>query len=322
MSDLVFFLKTCIASKTLIFSMCGLVIIPFAAWLAVRFLAPFIRRMDNDASWQAPLAAIASTTPGAVFLLLAIVDLGGAYSSGCLHFVWGRIFFASILALAILAFVRATAVAYQRYAQVRHLIQHSQEPYHWISDAAKKVGVSVCIIPSNEPFCALAQPLRPIVLLSRGTVERLDDAELEAALRHERAHALRGDLLLGAALSFFADLLPLPVRDLTATYNSAREFAADEHAVRTIEPHQLASAILSLAGTRAIGHGVAALAEDTTSLKQRVVALLEERAERTGVIGRRIVSAGVLVAIAIFSLMPAVLTAMSYSVCTLKGMSA
>jgi Zn-dependent protease with chaperone function len=322
MADFVFFLKACLASKTLIASICGLLIIPVAAWIAVRLLAPFIRRMDNDASWQAPLAAIASSTPGAVFFLLAIVDLIGAYSSGCLQFVWGRILFASILALTILAFIRATAVAHQRYAQVRQLIQHSLVPSERVSAVARKVSADVRIIPSPEPFCALARPMRPVVLLSRGTVERLNDEELEAALRHERAHALRGDLLLSAALSFFADLLPLPVRDLTATYNAAREFAADEHAARESNPLQLASAILSLAGTRTVGHGVAALAEDTTSLKQRVLALLEDRAEQTGLAGRRIVGVSVLVAIAFFSLMPAALSAMNYYVCTFKGMSA
>ena len=111
------------------------------------------------------------------------------------------------------------------------------------------------------------------------------------------------------------------MRDLTATYKSAREFAADEHAARTIEPHQLASAILSLAATRTIGYGLAALAEDTTSLKQRVLALLEDRAERTGLPGRRIVGVSVLVAIAFFSLMPAVLSALNYHAC-MQGMSA
>lgn len=320
MADLVFFLKACLASKTLIASLCGLLVVPAAAWLAVRLLAPYIRRMDNDPSWQAPLAAIASAIPGAVFLVLAIVDLAGAQSSGCLQFVWGRIIVASILTLAILAFMRATAVAYQRYTQIRRLIQHSHAPSDQVREAAKRVGVAVRIIPSPEPFCALAQPLRPLVLLSRGTLERLDDGELEAALRHERAHALRGDLLLAAAVSFFADLLPLPVRDLTAIYNAARELAADNHAVRKIAPHQLASAILLLACAQTFGHGVAALAEDTTNLKQRVLALLEDRAERTDLSGRRFMAASVLFTIAIFSLMPAVLSAMNHYACTMQGM--
>lgn len=321
MSDLVFFLKTCIASQTLIFSMCGLVLIPLAAWMAVRVLAPFIRSMENDTPWQAPLAAIASSTPGAVFLLLAIVDIAGASSSGCLQFVWGRVFFAVIAILAILAFIRAATIAHRRHAEVRRLIKHSQAPCARVSKTARQIGVDVRIVPSMEPFCALAQPLHPIVLLSRGAVERFDDTELEAALRHERAHQLRGDLLLGAALSFFGDLLPLPVNDLTATYNSAREFAADEHAVRTIDPHQLASAILSLAGARNMGRGVAALAEDSASLRRRVMRLLEGRAAGTGTVGRRIVSVTVLTSIAIFSLMPAVASMITSSACTLKGMS-
>lgn len=321
MSDLVLFLKTCIASKTLIFSMCGLVLIPLAAWMAVRLLAPFIRGMNNDTAWQAPLAAIASTIPGAVFFLLAILDMAGASASGCLQFVWGRIFFAAILILAILAFIRATAAAHRRYTEVRRLVLHSQAPCAAVSQTAQGIGIEVRIVPSMEPFCALAQPLHSIVLLSRGAVERFDGAQLEAALRHEHAHALRGDLLLGAALSFFSDLLPLPVSDLTATYNSAREFAADEHAVRTVEPHQLASAILSLAGSRSMGRGVAALAEDPSSLRQRVMRLLEERAAGTGTIGRRIVGVGALAGIAIFSVMPAVVSTITSSACTLKGMS-
>ncbi len=322
MTDLVAFITTCVASKTLIFSMCGLLIIPLSAWLAVRLLSPFIRRMENDASWQAPLAAIASTTPGAVFLLLAVIDLGGAYSSGCLQFVWGRIFFAVILASVVLSFVRAVTIAHRRQAQVRCLLQYSREPSDRVSAVATRVGVGVRIVPTQKPFCALARPLRPVVLLSHGAIARLDDAELEAALRHEQAHALRGDLLLASALSFFADLLPLPVRNLTSIYSVAREFAADEHAARLIEPQQLASAILSLSGTRSVGNGVAALAENSTSIKKRVIALLDDRAERTGLVGRRIVGTGILAVIAIFSLLPAALSAMNYYACTLKGMSA
>ena len=39
--------------------------------------------------------------------------------------------------------------------------------------------------------------------------------------------ATRVDHLLGMAVAFFADLLPLPSRDLEDTYKTAREFAAD-----------------------------------------------------------------------------------------------
>lgn len=321
MSELILFLKTCIASKTLIASVCGLLIIPVAAWLAVRLLAPFIRRMDNDVSWQAPLAATASATPGAIFFLLAVIDLAGASSSGCLAFLWGRILFAGVFALASLSLVRATVIARMRYKQVHELIRHSNYPDDRTLSVARRVGLEVRVIPASEPFCALARPLRPLVLLSRGTLERLNTTELEAALLHERAHALRGDLLLAAIVSFFADLLPLSTRDLLQTYTAAREFAADKHAVRNIDAHQLASAILSLAGTRKMAHAVAGLAEDTTTLKPRIVSLLEERAEQTGLFGRRMIAGGVLIAIAIFSLTPAVLSGLNYYVCSIKGMS-
>ncbi|MBC5816196.1 MAG: hypothetical protein GIW97_06605 [Candidatus Eremiobacteraeota bacterium] len=319
MHDLVFFIKACVASKTLIASVCGLFVIPLAAWIVIRLLAPYIRRMDNDPAWQAPIAAIAATTPGAVFLLLAVIDLIGASSSGCLQFLWGRILFATILALTILAFTRATIVAANRVAQIRALIKLSHEPAEDIRSVAQRVGVQVRVVPFADPFCALARIIAPVVLVSRGTLERLDPQELEAALRHERAHALRADLPLSAALSFFADLLPLPTGDLIATYSTAREFAADEHATRGIAAHQLASAIISLAGTRKLAHSVAALAEDAANIKPRVLALLEERAVSASPIGRRVVAVAMLTAVAILSLMPAVLSAVNDSACSTKG---
>lgn len=320
MHNLIFFVRACVASKTLIASLCGLLIVPLAAWLAIRVLAPYIRRMDGDVAWQAPLAAIAATMPGAVFLLLAVVDLAGASSSGCLQFVWGRILFAAILVLTILAFARATISMYRRAVQVRRLIDLSHEPAENVLTVARRVGVRVGVLPFPDPFCALARLVDPVVLVSRGTLERLNVEELDAALRHERAHAMRGDLALSAALSFFVDLLPLSTGDLIATYNTAREFAADEHATRGIEPHRLASAIISLAGAQKMAHSVAALAEDAASIKPRVVALLEERARTTSPIKRRMVVVAVLVGITIFSITPAVLSAANYYACSTKGM--
>ncbi|MDQ6825849.1 MAG: M56 family metallopeptidase, partial [Candidatus Eremiobacteraeota bacterium] len=287
MHDLLFFLKACVASKTLITSLCGLLIIPLAAWILVRLLAPFIRRMDADAAWQAPLAAIAAAMPGSVFLLLAIIDLGGAYSSGCLQFLWGRMLFAGILSMTVLAFARATTITYQRVVHIRTLVALSHEPAQSVLSIAQRVGVQVRVLPFPDPFCALARIIHPVVLVSRGTLERLNAEELEAALRHELAHLLRADLPLSAAFSFFAELLPLSTGDLISTYAIAREFAADQHATRKIEAHHLASAIISLAGTQKIANSVAALAEDSATIKPRVVALLEERARTASPLGRR-----------------------------------
>jgi beta-lactamase regulating signal transducer with metallopeptidase domain len=276
--------------------------------------------MKKDAPWQAPFAAIAATLPGAVFLVLAVVDLAGAPTSGCLQFLWGRVFFAVILILTILALARAVVLACRRAAEVRRLIAVSHSPSGLVSEIAHRVGVAVRVLSYHEPFCALAGVAHPVVLISSATLERLDTEELEAALLHERAHALRGDVALAATVSFFADLLPLPSTDLVQTYNVAREFAADEHAIRTAAPEHLAAAILSLAGSREIAHSMPALAEDSGTMKARVLSLLEERAAQTGLHGRRIIVASALTAIVLLSFAPAVVSAHNYYTCTIKGM--
>jgi Zn-dependent protease with chaperone function len=85
---------------------------------------------------------------------------------------------------------------------------------------------------------------RPTVLVSTGAVELLLPAELEAAILHERGHARHHDQLIAAGLSFVVDLLPLPASDLVATYRRARELAADDHALQTVQAPDLAAALL------------------------------------------------------------------------------
>ena len=72
MADLLTFLRECAASGALLASICGAVVVPLVAWLAIRAVAPYILRMHDDASWQAPLAALAATIPPAIFLALSI----------------------------------------------------------------------------------------------------------------------------------------------------------------------------------------------------------------------------------------------------------
>ena len=319
-ADLWSFLQGCAASGTLIASICGLILVPFLTWLGAHALAPYIVRMRDDVAWQAPLAAIAAIIPGAVFATLATIGLLGASSSGCLNFVWGRLLVGVIVTLAFLAIGRATLKAYRNAVQVRRLIDVSRSPDSAIETIACRCGVKVRVLSYQEPFCALAGIWNPVVLISRGTLERLDDEELEAALRHERAHAIRFDLLLGAVLSFCADLLPLPASDLIETYAMARESAADEHAVRTCAPDALASAILSLAMTQTVPHGAAALAEDIRSIKNRVMRLADNNAASVDPRRRRIIATGLLATLLLLSFAPAVLSAFNYYTCTVKGM--
>jgi beta-lactamase regulating signal transducer with metallopeptidase domain len=319
MADLLTFLHLCAASGTLIGSLCGLIFIPLLTWLGVRALAPFILRMRDDAAWQAPLAAIAATTPGAMFLLLALVGLFGASGSGCLAFVWGRVLFGAIAVLLALALSRAALRAHERSSQVRKLIDISKPANSSIGAIAQRCGVRVRVVNYADAFCALVGSWNPVVLISRATIDRLSIEELEAALQHERAHAARFDLMLAAALSFFADLLPLPADDLVETYSAARERAADERAVQHCDPTTLASAIVAVATTRNT-RAVAALAEETHSAKQRVLALLSAGAEQVNPRRRRLtacVSLGVIVAL---SVAPAIFSATHFYTCAIKGM--
>ncbi|MDQ2680384.1 MAG: hypothetical protein M3Y21_05095 [Candidatus Eremiobacteraeota bacterium] len=320
MTDLLNFFRECAASGTLIASVCGLLFVPFFAWLGVRALATRILRMHDDAGWQAPLAAIAATIPGAAFLSLGIAGLLGASSSGCLRFFWGRVLFATIVAALTFAFSRAALRAYRRSSDIRRLIGASVPADSVTESIALRCGVRVRVLDHRQPFCALAGLWNPLVLLSRGSLDRLDEEEVEASLRHERAHAVRLDLMLAAMLSFFADLLPLPASDLIAAYRTSREIAADGHAVRNCSPHALASAILALAAPRTIS-AAAALAEDAASLRSRVTALLSDDAELPVPKGRRVLAIAGLSAIIAVSALPVVLSALNFYACTASGVS-
>jgi len=158
----------------------------------------------------------------------------------------------------------------------------------------------------------------PVILISSISLENLNEAELEAALRHERAHDRRHDVLLATLLSFFIDLLPLPTADLIATYHRAREFAADACAGRNSHPEHLAGAIVALAGARRVCSAVPALAEDLATIKSRVEAIFDPGPPAA--IGRRTLAFVSLATIVLSSLMPGVMTALNFYHCTTRGM--
>lgn len=320
MADLATFLRECAASGALIASICGVLVVPLLTWLAIRALAPFVVRMSEDAAWQAPLAAAAATIPGAMFLLLSLIGLAGAASSGCLNYSWGCVFFAAIVALIALAVCRSSLSAFRRAREVRALIHASQAPDSALQTTARRCRVRVRVLNYSEPFCALAGLWSPVVLISTQTLKRLNAEELQATLRHEHAHAARLDLLLGALVSFFTDLLPLPASDLVQAYCKARETAADERAIRVCAPQALASAIVRLAAAKPLARAAAHLIEDGQSVKQRIAALLDDRPDRIERRNRRIIAAASLAAIVAASVLPAALSALNFASCTTKGM--
>jgi len=312
------FFRQCAFSVALLFSLCGLIAIPFLTWLAIRRLAPGILSMSEDAAWQAPLAAIAAATPGATFLVLAIVGLLGASSAGCLNYVWGRILFGAVLLLLLLSLLRAVRRISGHAAEVRRLIERSHDANPSVDAVAARCRVRVRVLDYSGPFCALVGFWRPMVLISTSTLARLKDPELEAALRHERAHAVRCDLALAAALGFFAKLLPLPVTDLVEAYASAREMAADKRAVQECAPEALAHAILA-AGTQGPTMTAAALAGDMRLVRRRIITLLRENDRPVNPYGRRIATTALLAAVLLASTMPALLGILNCHACIMSG---
>lgn len=109
------------------------------------------------------------------------------------------------------------------------------------------VRVHVFYHASVVAFCTGL--VRPRIYVSSGTVEALDDAELDAVVAHERHHARQRDplrIFVAGVLSdglFFAPAL----RRLADRYAALAELAADRAAVRMHDedPGPLASALLA-----------------------------------------------------------------------------
>jgi Zn-dependent protease with chaperone function len=111
------------------------------------------------------------------------------------------------------------------------------------------------VIEAATPMAFCAGWLRPRIFVSRGAVERLSAAELEAVLAHERQHRARRDplrLAIGRVLGDALFFLPV-LRPLQARHGDEAELRADAAAVAAVTAAPLASALLILG---AAGDGV------------------------------------------------------------------
>lgn len=273
MTDLADFVRACLSSPALLTSACALVVVPALAWLTVRALRLPLSRMEHDPGWQAALAAVAAALPGALFLIIGAATLRGGWDSFCLQFASGRVLYGGIAALTAFGFVRALALAVRRRGEVARLVRSSSAPSARAREAAGHAKVAVREFSSAGAAVLLAGLFRPVVFISTAALDRVNDAELLAAIRHEAAHARRGDLIWAAIVTFVADVVPLPVGGLIALHRRAREFAADAQAARSADPCDLASALLALARPAKTLTGVAAFAEGGT-VRDRMGALL------------------------------------------------
>ncbi len=273
MTDLGAFLTACISSPALLTSACALVVVPILAWLVVRALAPSLGRMTDDPAWQASLAATAAALPGTLFLVVGAATLRGGWNSTCLHFATGRLIYGAIAALTAFGFARAIVLARQRAGDVTRLVRQSSVPSPGLQRLGEIADVRIRELSAEGPVVILAGLFRPVVLVSGDALRRVNDAELLAAVHHEAAHARRLDLVCAAAVTFVADLVPLPVGNLIALHRRAREFAADAQAARLADRCDLAAALLALAKFGNVATSIAAFADGGT-VRDRLGALL------------------------------------------------
>lgn len=303
MSDWAAFIAGCLLTGSMLVSACALLVVPAAAWAAIRLIVPVLRRMGADAAWQAPLAAAGASVPGGLLLALGGAALLTGFQSACLQTPQGRVIFAAVWTALAFSLVRAAVLAVRRHADARSLIGAAHAPTPRLQLASARTGIAARELAESQPFCALAGVLRPLVIISSGTVAELDDAELDAALLHERGHARRGDQILAALLTFFVDLLPLPAADLVAMYREAREFAADEHALQTASPDDLAGALLAFTRGQRTVSAVAPLPGET-GLRRRLHVLLEHPPASPVSVRHRVVVAFALLAVTVAGLAP------------------
>jgi hypothetical protein len=133
------------------------------------------------------------------------------------------------------------------------------------------------IVGGEDVVLAVAGLTRPTLVVSAGALARLDDAELSAAIAHERAHIRRRHRFV----LLFAELCRVLGRPLPGTAHAVRELRfqlerdADRSAVRDrADRLALASAICKAATGAASRAGMAALGGDGTAA--RVRELLQE----------------------------------------------
>ena len=312
------FLVACWTSGTLVRSVCAVVLIPTAAWLAIRLFSKIIVRSAHDPGWQAPLAAAAASIPGLLLVVLAAAALIAGADASCRATWSGQVLFALIVSVIALAFIRATILALKRMSEARALIQASLPAVGRLAQIAGQTQIAARLMQDTSLVCVLAGTWRPLVVVSSGALDCLSDAELSAALHHERGHARRGDQLIAFLLTFLVDLLPLPAADLVRTYRRARELAADRHALQSVDAHDLASALLRFAKPTRFVAATAAFDGEATVVARLDVLLRDETPKPVSVLQRGALALS-LVAILLLGVAPAAATLVYPLPCTMDS---
>jgi bla regulator protein blaR1 len=172
-----------------------------------------------------------------------------------------------LLCWVLLAASAAVLVARRRHRTLLSLLAHGDP---------KVPGALVVDHPAAAAYCVPG--LRSRIVVSAGTLDLLDQAELAAVMAHERAHVrARHDLVL---LPFGALARAFPssrlVRRAQTTVGLLVEMLADDHALRHRPARELATALLrvGVSGAGAPPSGALAVAASEGEMAARVARLL------------------------------------------------
>ncbi|TQM09867.1 M56 family metallopeptidase [Pseudonocardia kunmingensis] len=174
----------------------------------------------------------------------------------------------SVAAVAVL--IGRLAVALGRARMRTH--QHCRTARLVADRGSGPEGSVVLDTAERTVYCVAGRP--PTIVITRGALEALDDAQLAAVLAHERAHLSGRHHLLIASSRAVATVLPhlrvFPAG--AAAIGRLIEMRADDVAVRRHPGSTLVSALLTLSGVEPVPG--AALGASSVGLIDRVERLL------------------------------------------------
>jgi Zn-dependent protease with chaperone function len=243
------------------------------------FLAPYLAALVSDRT-----ARFLPRTPG-VWIAAAVLIVAPAWvAQGVLNRALSNLDVAhtwrGVIRFWITPFAASCLIAYPvvraglRQREVARLFAAAAPAGPRLAAAAHRLGLRALELPTVERECFVAGVLRPTVFMSRGALQALGDDELEAALRHERAHVLGHDTAMLFVLSMLRDLAPYGKGAALEAFKLSREAIADREAAAAAGPLNLAAALLALARQAATPAAVLRMARPDT-LRWRLQALLE-----------------------------------------------
>lgn len=186
-------------------------------------------------------------------LIYSLSTDGVAAFSGA---AWGLSALVAFLALYVLGWFFGVVSIVRQVIATRRLIRHVRQTgldsAPEIEGAVRRIGLSgrVDVVDAEEAFSFAYGILRSRVAVSRGLIDKVSPAELNAVLEHEHYHLRNRDplkVVLARALPAAFFYLPV-LKELKGRYITSRELAADRRAVSSRGKRSLAGALYKVVG--------------------------------------------------------------------------